>query len=63
MKPLYKLEEIESSENMIKITFIAKETGHYNIVLSNSHSWMTSKTLTFRYVVLKPVVNTPAFNA
>ena len=62
MRPLFELKEIESSENMVKVTFVAKEIGFYKIVLSNSHSWLRAKTLKFRYVVLKPVVQTPALN-
>ena len=40
---------------MVKVTFIAKDEGMYKIVLSNSHSWMRSKTLMFRYIILRPV--------
>ena len=39
---------------MVKVTFIAKERGFYKIVFSNEHSWYRSKTLKFRYVVLRP---------
>lgn len=37
------------------MTFIAKEEGFYKILFSNTHSWMRSKQLKFRCVVLKPV--------
>lgn len=40
---------------MVRITFIAKESGFYKLLFSNEHSWMRSKSLKFRYVVLKPV--------
>jgi len=39
---------------MVKVTFIAKETGFYKIIFSNEHSWYRPKTLKFRYVVLRP---------
>jgi hypothetical protein len=55
MEVVYPLSEIESSESLVKVTFIAKEPGYYKIVFSNEHSWLRSKTLKMRYVVLKPV--------
>ena len=57
MEVVYPMSLIESSESLVKVTFIAKEPGYYKIVFSNEHSWMRSKTLKMRYVVLKPVVH------
>ena len=59
--PLTELEEvypkklIDSSEQIVKVTFIAKEPGFYKIIFSNQHSWMRAKILRYRYVVLRPV--------
>lgn len=58
LEEVFPLQAIESSENMVKVTFIAKEEGFYKILFSNQHSWMRGKTLMYRYVVLKPVNNT-----
>lgn len=55
LEEVFPLQNIESQENMVKVTFIAKDEGMYKIVLSNSHSWMRSKTLMFRYIILRPV--------
>jgi len=55
MTEIFELKEMDSNENMVKVTFVAKEIGFYKIVLSNGHSWLRSKTLKFRYVVLKPL--------
>ena len=55
LEEVFPLQNIESNENMVKVTFIAKEEGMYKIVLSNTHSWMRAKTLMFRYVILRPV--------
>ena len=55
LEEVFPLQVIESSENMVKVTFIAKEEGFYKIVFSNLHSWVRAKTLNYRYVVLKPV--------
>jgi len=59
MEEVFPMQIIESSENMVKVTFIAKEPGFYKILFSNEHSWMRAKTLKFRYVVLKPVTAQP----
>jgi hypothetical protein len=55
LEEVFPLQTIESSENMVKVTFIAKEEGFYKIVFSNQHSWVRGKTLNYRYVVLNPV--------
>lgn len=57
MEVVFPLQVIESSDSMVKITFIAKEEGFYQILFSNEHSWMRSKTLKFRYAVLRPVLH------
>ena len=56
MEVVFPMQIIESCDNMVKVTFIAKENGFYKILFSNDHSWLRAKTLKFRYVVLKPVV-------
>jgi hypothetical protein len=35
LEEVFPLQTIESSENMVKVTFIAKEEGFYKIVFSN----------------------------
>mmetsp|Transcript_17414 Transcript_17414/g.29304 ORF Transcript_17414/g.29304 Transcript_17414/m.29304 type:complete len:86 (+) Transcript_17414:1672-1929(+) len=55
MEAVFPLQRIESSSNLVKVTFVAKEQGFYKIVFSNAHSWMRAKTLKYRYMVLKPV--------
>lgn len=49
------LQVIQSSESVIKVTFVANEEGFYKILFSNAHSWMRSKQLKYRCIVLKPV--------
>ena len=55
MQEVFPVQVIESSEHMVKVTFVAKEQGFYKVIFSNSHSWMRAKTLKFRYIVLRPV--------
>ena len=57
LEEIFPLQVIECSENMVRITFIAKETGFYKLLFSNEHSWIRAKNLKFRYVVLKPLSN------
>jgi len=37
--------------------FVSKEEGFYKIIFSNQHSWVRSKILKYRYIILKPVEN------
>lgn len=55
LEEVYPLKVIDSAEQVVKVTFIAKETGFYKILFSNAHSWMRAKTLHYRTVLLKPV--------
>ena len=55
LEEVYPLKLIDSSEQVVKVTFIAKDVGFYKILFSNQHSWVRSKRLRYRYVVLKPV--------
>ena len=56
MEVVFPIQVIDSVENMVKVTFIAKEEGFYKLVFSNEHSWMRAKTLAYRYVILKPIL-------
>lgn len=57
MEVIFPMQVIDCQDNMIKVTFIAKEEGFYKILFSNEHSWMRPKTLKFKYVVLRPVTH------
>jgi hypothetical protein len=39
---------------------MAKEPGVYKILWSNSHSWFTAKSLVYRVIILKPIIEEPA---
>ena len=56
LEEVYPLKIIESSDQVVKVTFIAKEVGFYKVIFSNQHSWMRSKILRYRYVVLRPIL-------
>lgn len=54
---IYPLRKIESSLELVKVSFIAKEPGVYKILWSNSHSWFKAKTLYYNILVLQPDVS------
>jgi hypothetical protein len=54
LEEIYALSKIESTPNLVKVSFIAKEPGIYKMLWSNSHSWFKFKTLNYRILVLKP---------
>lgn len=54
MEEIFPLQKVDSSPNLVKVSFIAKEAGVYKIIWSNNHSWFKAKTLRYRALVLKP---------
>lgn len=50
-----KLVERKPNEFDITINYKAVEPGFYRIAFSNEHSWVTKKTVLYRYCVLVPV--------
>jgi hypothetical protein len=54
LEEIFPLQKIESSPNLVKVNFIAKEAGVYKILWSNNHSWFKAKTLLYRLMVLSP---------
>ena len=54
-KRIIKIDRIDSSLNPVKIVLFVSEPGTYKIVWDNSFSWFTSKSLRYRFSVLKPL--------
>jgi hypothetical protein len=56
LEEIYPLRKIETSQELVKVSYVAREPGVYKVTWSNAHSWFKAKTLMYRILVLKPEV-------
>ena len=54
---VYQNDNLKFENGMRKLIIYSKETALYKIIFDNKSSWISKKTLLYRFVFLKPIIN------
>ena len=54
---VYQNDNLKFENGMRKLIIYSKEPALYKIIFDNKSSWISKKTLLYRFVFLKPIIN------